>query len=92
MATEVRHQPEQSRYTISVDGRVVGVAEYQPSDDALVFPHTEIDQSLRGQGLGAALVRGALDDVRRRGHRVVPVCWYVAQFIDQNPEYRDLVA
>ncbi|MBV8983070.1 MAG: N-acetyltransferase, partial [Acidimicrobiia bacterium] len=46
----------------------------------------------RGQGLGAEMVRGALDDTRSTGHQVVPACWYVAEFIDANPEYRDLLA
>ncbi len=92
MATEVRHEPEQSRYTISVDGRLAGIAEYEERGGALVFPHTEIDPLLRGQGLGAQLVQAALDDVRARGGRIVPVCWFVAQFVDEHPEYEDLLA
>ena len=62
--------------------------------DTVVFPHTEISTALRGQGLGAVLVRSALDDVRASGsgRRVVASCWFVAQFIDENPEYRDLLA
>jgi predicted GNAT family acetyltransferase len=47
---------------------------------------------MRGRGLGAELVRGALDDVRTSGGRIVARCWYVAQFIDEHPEYGDLVA
>ena len=35
--------------------------------------------------------RGALDDVRPTGRRVVPSCWYVAQFIDEHPDYADLL-
>ena len=92
MATEVRHNPQQARYEIAVDGELVGVADYRPDGDAFVFPHTEIDPSMRNRGLGAELVRGALDDLRSRGHRVVPRCWYVAQFIDEHPEYSDLLA
>lgn len=91
MATEVRHEPERSRYTISLDGRVVGVTEYRDEGATLVFPHTEVDPSLRGRGLGARLVRGALDDVRARGRRVIPACSYVARFIEENPDYRDLL-
>jgi uncharacterized protein len=58
----------------------------------VVFPHTEIEPSMRNQGLGAELVRGALDDVRARGGTVVAQCWYVAEFIDQHPEYSDLLS
>ncbi len=92
MATEVRDNPQRNRYELVVDGEVVGVADYDGEGDVLVFPHTEIEPARRGSGLGAELVRGALDDVRRRGRRVVPSCWYVAQFIDEHPEYADLRA
>ena len=92
MSIEVRHNPAESRYELTIDGRLVGVAEYRADGDRLVFPHTEIEPALRGRGLGAELVRGALDDVRTTGRTVVPRCWYVAQFIDEHPEYRDLLA
>jgi predicted GNAT family acetyltransferase len=58
----------------------------------LLFHHTEIDAPLRGDGLGAELVRGALDDVRARGRTIFPTCWYVAAFVDEHPEYHDLLA
>jgi uncharacterized protein len=89
----VRHHPAASRYELYVDDDLAGIADYrETSDGSLLFPHTEIDPARRGQGLGAVLVEGALDDVRRTGGTVVPQCWYVAQFIRERPEYRDLVA
>ncbi|HKH05701.1 MAG TPA: GNAT family N-acetyltransferase [Acidimicrobiales bacterium] len=92
MAHEVRHNAERSRYEIHVDGELAGIADYRADGPVLTFPHTVVDGHRRGQGLGAELVRGALDDVRRAGKTVVPSCWYVAQFIDENPDYRDLLA
>ncbi len=92
MATEVRHAPEESRYEILVDDRVVGIAEYADRGEVLVFHHTEIDASLRSNGLGAELVRAALDDVRARGLHIIPTCWYVAEFVELHPDYRDLLA
>jgi predicted GNAT family acetyltransferase len=91
MAIEVRNAPERSRYELVDDGDVVGIADYQERDDVVVFPHTVIDPSRRGHGLGAILVKGALDDVRPSGRKVVPSCWFVAEFIDLHPEYADLV-
>jgi predicted GNAT family acetyltransferase len=88
----VRNQ-ERSRYELVIDGEVVGFADYRPAADGLVvFPHTVVDAARRGQGLGAVLVRGALDDVQAWGGTVEPLCWYVAQFIDEHPEYRPLLA
>jgi uncharacterized protein len=89
---EVRHNAARSRYEISVDGRLVGFADYRADGDTMVFPHTEIEPSMRNEGLGAELVRGALDDVRARGVTVVAQCWYVAEFIEQHREYADLLA
>jgi uncharacterized protein len=77
MAQDVRHNAEESRYELRVDGQLVGVADYRADgDDAsvLTFPHTVVAGSYRGRGLGAELVRGALDDVRSRGATVVPRC------------------
>jgi predicted GNAT family acetyltransferase len=92
MAMEVRNNTELSRYELEVDGELVGIADYRVDGTAVVFPHTEIRPSLRGQGLAAALIRAALDETRAAGQTVVPQCSYVADFIASNPEYRDLVA
>ena len=92
MDTELRHDAEASRYELLADGRVVGVADYRAAGSAEVFHHTEIERELQGQGLGERLVRGALDDVRRRGARIVATCWFVADFVAEHPEYADLVA
>ena len=88
----MRDNVEKSRYELVEDGRLVGVADYRAMGDKLAFPHTEIVPARRNQGLGHALVKGALDDVRRKGVKVVPYCWFVAEFIEQNAEYADLRA
>jgi predicted GNAT family acetyltransferase len=90
--TRIHRNAHRSRYELSIDGRVIGFADYQAHGDTVVFPHTEIEPSMRNRGLGAELVRHALDDVRARGGAVVAQCWYVAEFIDQHSEYADLLA
>jgi len=92
MEAHVERNEERSRYELTVDGRLVGIADYRQRGSAVVFPHTEIDPSMRDQGLGAQLVRHALDDVRAAGGSVVAQCWYVEQFIDEHREYADLLA
>jgi uncharacterized protein len=92
MGAVVTKNEEKSRYELSLNGRVVGVADYIVDGDTIIFPHTEIDSSMRGHGFGAVLVRAALDDVRQSGGKVVAHCWFVAQFINDHPAYAELVA
>ena len=75
-----------------MDGVGVGFADFVIDGDRVVLPHTVIDPSRRGQGLAAVLVAAALDDIRSSGRAVVPTCWYVAEFIQAHPAYRDLLA
>lgn len=89
---DVRKNEQGSRYELVDGDDVAGFADFRLDGDIVVFPHAEIDGTRRGQGLGAVLVRGALDDVRASGRTIVPACWYVAEFVRDNPEYQDLVA
>ena len=82
---------ERSRYDIVVDDHVVGHSDYRIDGDRQVFVHTEIDPAYRGRDLADHLVRAALDDARDTGMRVVPQCPFVADFIEEHPEYADLV-
>jgi predicted GNAT family acetyltransferase len=86
------HEPEHDRYALMVDGDVLAVAEYRDDGERVVMHHTYTEPRHRGNGYAALLVQGALDDLRTRGRTVVPTCWFVAEFVDAHPEYRDLVA
>ncbi len=57
-----------------------------------VLTHAEVPVALRGAGVGAQLVGGALDLVRARAEKVVPRCPYVALFIRRHAQYADLLA
>lgn len=90
--TDVKNNPAQHRYELSGGVTLLGIARYQPQgENILVFTHTEIDPNQEGQGYGSQLARGALDDVRRTGKRVVARCEFIAAYIESHPEYRDLL-
>jgi len=91
MATQVVDNPEQHRYELQVDGTVAGFALYRRQPGVVTFTHTEIDPAYEGQGLGSALARSALDQVRDSGEQVVPQCPFIATYIRRHPQYLDLV-
>ena len=92
MASEVRRNDVEYRYELLIDGRLVGIADFHVDGSAVVVPHAEIEPGLRGQGLGAILVQGVLDDIRDAGRTVIPSCWYVRRYIDEHPGEADLLA
>ena len=87
---QVVDAPERRRYEAIRDGVVLGFAEYERTDELVVLTHTEVDPSLEGQGVGGALARAALDDVREQGLRVLPLCPFVQGWMRRHPEYVDL--
>lgn len=91
MAPEVHDAPDRTRYEVTVDGELAGFAEYRDVDGSRVFTHTEVFDAFEGDGVGSALVRGALEAVRARGGRLVALCPFVAAHIERHPEHADLV-
>ena len=92
MDTSVVDVPERGRFEIRVGDRVVGLASYHIEDGTMVLPHTEVDPSVGGRGIGTALVAGVLDAARERGLHVLPYCSFVRHYIQTHPEAVDLVA
>jgi uncharacterized protein len=88
----VEDNPTESRYEAILDGRVVGVSEYELEAERIVFVHTEVDSSVEGLGIGSRLVAGALDDVRRRGLKLVVECPFIAAWLRRHRDYADLLA
>jgi hypothetical protein len=88
---EVRDEPAAQRFELRDDGELVGVATYVLDGSVVVVPHTEISPDRRGEGLGAVLVAGLLDQTRAAGRTVRPLCWYVAQFVGEHPDYADAI-
>jgi predicted GNAT family acetyltransferase len=88
----VRHEPALARYTLWVDDRNVGLADYVATGRAIHFMNTEIDPARRGEGLDALLIEHALNDVRTRTSLpVIADCPLVSDWIDENVEYQDLL-
>src|SRR6266536_3106066 len=87
----VRDNPDELRYELLVDDDVVGEIRYRLAPDAIALVHTEVSPSFEGQGLGARLVAGALDDIRARGLHVIAICPFVRSYIRHHPDYDDLV-
>jgi predicted GNAT family acetyltransferase len=78
---------EDGKYTISVEGKQVGLADFADRGDQRVFYHTEIDSAYGGRGLATILVEAALNEARDEGKRIVPVCSMIGTVLKKHPEF-----
>ena len=88
---KIFEDPENHRYVAEDDDDIVGVTVYHMAGGRHIFVHTEIDPTYTGKGVGSALARYALDDVQSKGGKIVPLCPFIAGWIEQHPEYRAII-
>ena len=88
MSPTVRHNAGLSRYELDTP-HGLALAVYRQAGDRRVFTHTEVPAADEGKGLGAVIVRAALDDTRQSGFKIVPACSFVVAFVRRHPEYAD---
>ncbi|WP_343487173.1 GNAT family N-acetyltransferase [Allomuricauda sp. d1] len=81
---------EAKQYEFHIEGQTPRI-EYIKTKDKIYLTHTEIPKGLEGKGIGTALVKQALDDVKKKDLTLVPLCPFVALFIKRHPEYKALV-
>lgn len=87
----VAKNPDALRYEAHDGETLAGFAAYVPAQGMVVFTHTEVDPSYEGRGIGSALARAGLDDVRDQGLKVMPLCPFIHAWIGRHREYVDLV-
>jgi predicted GNAT family acetyltransferase len=80
------------RFELHVSGQLAGFSEYNLLKTGVLFTHTEVLPVFEGRGIGSAIARQALDEVRRRSLMAIPVCPFIAAFLRKHPEYQDVVS
>jgi uncharacterized protein len=87
---EIVNNKAQHRYELTVDGHLAATY-YSVADGVITFIHTEVPPELGGKGIGPQLIKGALDQVRADGLKVIAQCPFVKAYIEKHPDYDDLL-
>lgn len=93
MTHSIEHRLESHAFITIVDGkesllryRVVGT-----DGKTLEYYHTFVPPELRGRHIAQEIVKYALDFAKENHLHIIPSCPYVKAYIDQHPEYEDLL-
>lgn len=88
----VTNNADEQRYEARVGGVLAGAAYYALTEGLITFTHTEVEPAFEGRGIGSALAKTALDEVRAADERKVrPLCPFFRTWIERHQAYQDLV-
>ena len=83
---------DRSRYeALDSDGNLMGFVDYRLFPGVISFLHAETLEDYRGQGVAGQIATRSLEDARALGLRVKPACPFYQEFLEEHPEYADLV-
>jgi predicted GNAT family acetyltransferase len=79
------------RYRIVIDGVEAEMTYSRAGDGLIIIDHTEVPAALRGRKVGERLVRQAIEDARREGITILPLCPFAKAQIGRHPEWQDVL-
>ncbi len=92
MDIAITHDEARRRFVADLGGQTAELTYIERDAQTVVFNHTFVPPGMRGGGVAAALAARALGWARDSGRKVIPVCPYVASYMQRHPEYEDLLA
>lgn len=88
----VSRNESHKRFEATIDGTPAGFIDYRVRDGEVTLIHTETLAGFEGRGVGSALAKAALDDLRARGEKAFPLCPFIRSWLTKHPgEYDDIV-
>lgn len=84
-------RPDRQRFELQLGGEVVGFASSSIRDDVVTITHVETELRHRGNGFAGRLMDGIVDDLRRSGRTIRPLCPYAAAYLRDRPDTHDLI-
>jgi predicted GNAT family acetyltransferase len=79
------------QFELVVDNHKAKVTYVMLSPTSIIFTHTMVPFSLKGQGIASYLAKHVLDYARDNNLNVIPQCPFIRSYIERHPEYDDLV-
>ncbi|MCA0132638.1 GNAT family N-acetyltransferase [Winogradskyella alexanderae] len=91
MTIKQHEDNNKGEFYLEADGNKLASMTYSyAGDDKIIIDHTEVDESLKGQGVGYKLVEASVDFAREKGLKIMPLCPFANAVFNKKKEYNDL--
>lgn len=87
---EVKHG--NNRFYIGEEQQPLAEMTYVPSGShLLIIDHTEVSETLKGQGAGRQLLDTLVDWARTQEKKIIPLCPYAKAQMEKHAIYHDMI-
>ena len=83
--------PSGGRYMVTVEGHEAEMTFSRASPKLIIIDHTAVPDALRGRGVGQALALHAVEEARRGGWKIFPLCPFFKAQSQRHEEWHDVV-
>lgn len=93
-ASDVRRQERGAsggRWSVIVDGHEAEMTYSRASPTLIIIDHTAVPDALRGRGVGQALVLHAVEQARRDGFKILPLCPFAKAQFERHADWADVL-
>ncbi|KRB61896.1 acetyltransferase [Rhizobium sp. Root708] len=91
---EIKNEDNASggRYVVDLDGHQAEMTFSRTNAKLIIIDHTGVPDALRGKGIGQALAAHAINEARRGGWKIFPLCPFFKAQAQRHEEWRDVVS
>jgi predicted GNAT family acetyltransferase len=79
------------RYSTTLEGHTGEMTYSRSSAHLIIIDHTGVPDALRGKGVGQALAAHAIEDARKGGWKIIPLCPFTRAQTQRHPEWQDVI-
>jgi len=93
-AHAIQHQEQDAKGAFFVqqgNQRLAEMTYSRTSPVLIIIDHTEVDESLKGQGVGRQLLDALVAWVRSTDTKVIALCPFAKSQFDKDPSIRDVL-
>ena len=91
---EIQHvfNGQNGSFYIEVNNQKVATLDYvMAGDTKMIIEHTEVDDSLKGQGIGKKLLEKLVEYSREKQLSVMALCSFANVVFKKTPEWQDVL-
>jgi uncharacterized protein len=92
---EIKHKSLGSKgiFYTEVGGKKLAEMTYSKAGESLIIiDHTDVDESLKGKGIGKQLVQAAVEFARNSEMKILPLCPFAKAVFDKTPNFQDVLS